>query len=78
MASESVQMLVILTPKPGKADEVSCPIVPGLHTLTAFQLIALCEEGAEHHKALSACTKWLCSREINSKDGEDSFILVQE
>jgi len=46
--------------------------------LTSLQLIALCEEGAEHHKPLSACKKWLCSREINSQKGEESLILVQE
>ncbi|KAN0095685.1 hypothetical protein V8E51_016396 [Hyaloscypha variabilis] len=62
MTTESVQMLVLLAPKPGKIDE----------------LIALCKEGAEHHKPLSACTKWLCSREINSQKGEESLILVQE
>jgi hypothetical protein len=39
------------------------------------QLIAIFE-GAKHHKPLSASTKWVCSREINSPKGEESLILV--
>ncbi|KFY79031.1 hypothetical protein V499_01927 [Pseudogymnoascus sp. VKM F-103] len=55
-------MLVIMTPKPGEMD----------------QLIDFAKDGAKHHLEVPACTKWLFSRQINSPDGEESLILIQE
>jgi hypothetical protein len=83
MSSDKVQMLVIMTPKPGKMDQVHT--IPALlssylhlTTLIKTQLIEFAEDGAKHHWEVPACTRWLFSRQINSPDGEESLILVQE
>ncbi|KAK9337662.1 hypothetical protein V1521DRAFT_417146 [Lipomyces starkeyi] len=59
-----------MTPKPGKMDQLT--------TLIKTQLIEFAEDGAKHHLEVPACTRWLFSRQINSPDGEESLILVQE
>ncbi|KIN00639.1 hypothetical protein OIDMADRAFT_180831 [Oidiodendron maius Zn] len=59
----TVQQMAIFTPKKGMVDE----------------LLKLAAEGAEHHKHVPTCLKWLFSQEINVQDGDEpSFILVQE
>lgn len=40
--------------------------------------MTICKEGAERYKGMPACTRWLCSLEINVKDGAQSVVLVQE
>jgi quinol monooxygenase YgiN len=77
--SSQIDLLAIITPKPGKADRVRYKYCPTSHaSLTCFQVVELLQEVSEYvHKNEPDTLKYQINREVNEKSGAEQVIMME-
>lgn len=77
--SSQIDLVAIITPKPGKTDRVRSKYCPTSRaSLTCPQVVELLQEVSEYvHKNEPDTLKYQINREVNKKSGAEQVIMIE-